>query len=68
MIFHSLLFLKRRQHEGAIAFLTRRQIGKKQNELLRLASCMDNMQTVKLSLDQKFTVHLETSRDSGALK
>ena len=43
------------------------RLGKK-NELLRLASFMDNMQTVKLSLDQKFTVHLETSSDSGALK
>ena len=30
-IFHSLLFLKRRQHEGAIAFLTRRRIGKKKS-------------------------------------
>ena len=46
-IFHSLLFLKRRQHEGAIAFLTRRRIGKK-NQQLRLAPRMDNLQTVKL--------------------
>ena len=47
LIFHSFLFLKRRQHEGAIAFLTRRRIGKK-NELLRLAPRLDNLQTVKL--------------------
>lgn len=40
----------------------------KKSELSRLASCMENMQTVKLSLDQKFTVYLETSSDSGALK
>ena len=29
LIFYSLPFLKRRQHEGAIAFLTRGRIGKK---------------------------------------
>ena len=67
LIFYSLPFLKRRQHEGAVAFLTRGRIGKK-NELLHLAPRMDNLQTVKLSLDHKFTAHLETSSDSGALK
>ena len=38
------------------------------NELLRLAPRMDNLQTVKRFLDHKFKVHLETSRDSEALK
>ena len=66
LIFHSLLFFKRRQHEGAIAFLARKRIGI--NELFRLAPRMDNFQTVKRFLDHKFKVHLETSSDSGALK